>query len=137
MLRPKRYWIRPGWLTLADCALECLSEIGVTEVLEVREKLGCLRISVRSELSTADAAARVVRQSSELSALICDVCGDAGQLRSTGWLRTRCDAHAGLSDPEISCPMVAVSPRLTPARIGELLRNHERFETMLDALKKR
>lgn len=94
MLRPDRFWIRPGWRLIAEAALDRLSEIGVEEVVEVREKLGKLRISVRPQPELAHEIKQILTDAGDTSLTICDLCGMEGRLREGPWRRTRCDIHA-------------------------------------------
>ena len=96
MLRPERFWIRPGWQPLADATLGRLAELGVEEVLEVREKLGRLRIGVRPQPELGDRIKQILAEAGDSSLTICDVCGKEGRWRDGPWRRTRCDIHADL-----------------------------------------
>ena len=94
MLRPERFWIRPGWRPLAEAALDRLADLGVEEVREVREKLGRLRIGVRPQSELADGIRQILKEAGDSSETICDLCGMKGRLREGMWRRTRCDVHA-------------------------------------------
>jgi hypothetical protein len=64
----------------------------VMVAVEVVEKFGTLRIQLQDAPSEALALAIVAE---DLSAMICDCCGEPGRLRHVGpWLRTRCIIHA-------------------------------------------
>jgi hypothetical protein len=64
----------------------------VMVAVEAVEKFGTLRIQLQDAPSEAMALAIVAE---DLSAMICDCCGEPGRLRHVGpWLRTRCVLHA-------------------------------------------
>lgn len=69
---------------------------GRFKLAQVKEKFGTARIYWDGRLSP-DAAAQVeeaIELAEARSACTCDVCGEAGVLRTGSWLTTRCDLHA-------------------------------------------
>ena len=58
--------------------------------LQVKEKLGGLRFYLRGADERIDA---LIDGAERRSFKICEVCGEPGQLRAHGWLRTLCDKH--------------------------------------------
>jgi hypothetical protein len=89
-----KYWIRQGWFPIADQAVEQLGVLGV-DVVEVREKLGELRIHVPAHLVRQPDVQAVVRAASARAARTCDICGMPGILRiRSGARRVRCEVHS-------------------------------------------
>ena len=86
-----------GWaVILAGMATEIeqhCTETGarLPEVLQVKEKLGALRVYLAE---ADDSMSAIIARAEERSAVTCEVCGAPGKLRTGSWLRTRCDAHA-------------------------------------------
>jgi hypothetical protein len=69
------------------------------EVLQVKEKLGGLRIYVNRH---SDAIERCLGIAADESFRTCEVCGQPGRQRGGGWIKTLCDEHTGFaSDPEL------------------------------------
>jgi len=61
-------------------------------VVRVREEGGGLRVYVNDG---TDAMWERIEAARQESLLICEVCGQPGWRREDGWIRTRCDDHAG------------------------------------------
>ena len=59
-------------------------------VLQVKEKFGGLRFYMTWETPRLEER---IFQAGAASYRICEECGNPGQLRNSGWLRTLCDAH--------------------------------------------
>jgi hypothetical protein len=88
-----KYWIRQGWFPIADQAVEQLGVLGV-DVVEVREKLGELRIHVPARLVRRPDVQAVLSEASERAARTCDICGMPGIfLCASGVRRVRCPDH--------------------------------------------
>ena len=68
-----------------------ISQRSLPKVLQVKEKVGVLRVYVRD----GDEAIHAAITRAELrSAITCELCGEAAQLRSQrGWVRTLCLGH--------------------------------------------
>jgi hypothetical protein len=85
-----------GWFDLIDvlCArLQLATRHGAPQVVvkQVKEKFGSLRFSV----SGADAGQRGMIDLAEMmSERLCEICGNPGEMFSTGWMQTRCPTHA-------------------------------------------
>ncbi len=62
------------------------------EVLQVKEKLGGLRFYVSCR---NDAIHKRIAAAELESLAVCELCGQSGKRRETGWIRTLCDDHAG------------------------------------------
>jgi hypothetical protein len=90
-----------GWRDLLERACMRIraaiaNDGGPFRIVQVKEKYGSLRLHWNGAISP-EAAARVeeaVDLAEARSAVTCDVCGAPGVLRASGWLTTRCDAHA-------------------------------------------
>ena len=59
--------------------------------VQVKEKFGTLRFYVDGY---HESIGKRIDQAEAESAQICEVCGNKGQQRSQGWVRTLCDWHA-------------------------------------------
>jgi hypothetical protein len=68
------------------------------EVLEVKEKLGGLRVYVNHR---SDAVCRRIEAAELESFATCEVCGRPGKRREGGWIKTLCDEHASAHEAEI------------------------------------
>jgi len=65
-------------------------EIAQVEVNQIKEKFGGLRFYY----SGGDAEiSGMVRMAESWAGISCETCGDRGQRRSGGWIRTLCDKH--------------------------------------------
>ncbi len=62
------------------------------EVVEVKEKLGGLRVYVVPDVSLA--IRHRIGAAAHESFRTCELCGRPGLLRQDGWLKTLCDGHA-------------------------------------------
>jgi LSD1 subclass zinc finger protein len=92
-LMTRKIWVQPGWLPIVDEAVLQLSRIGI-DVLEVREKLGELRIHVAAGNVKRPDVQATIGLAKERAANTCDICGRAGRLRlPPGARRVRCDEH--------------------------------------------
>lgn len=93
-----------GWFDLLDTLCAQLSQLEPpgkdgdaqpVTALQVKEKYGTLRFYVGP---ATDEAFAVIAFAEALSARICEVCGNRGRTRGTGWLKTLCDACAEKED---------------------------------------
>lgn len=64
-------------------------------VLQVKEKFGTLRFYYAGG---DDTVAGMVSMAETMSACTCEVCGNPGKIRRTGWYQTLCDTHAGVQN---------------------------------------
>jgi len=82
-----------GWSELLSQTLADLRRATPNaRVVQVKEKLGTLRVILADKLDPA--ASAIVRRAEVESATICDRCGEAGRLISSdGYVRTRCLDH--------------------------------------------
>jgi hypothetical protein len=62
------------------------------EVLQVKEKFGGLRVYVNCRRN--EAIRQRIGIASEESLHTCEVCGQPGELRENGWIKTLCEEHA-------------------------------------------
>jgi len=74
-----------------------LESIPQAVVSQVKEKFGTLRFYYDGGDECIDG---MVRMAEAMSAVTCEVCGDAGQLRGRGWYYTSCDKHANKEDKD-------------------------------------
>lgn len=65
----------------------------ITQVVasQVKEKFGGLRFYYSGG---DDYISGIVAMAEEISLRTCEICGDAGKSRNTGWIKTRCEKHA-------------------------------------------
>jgi outer membrane protein assembly factor BamA len=66
-------------------------------VIQVKEKYGTLRFYYDGGDEKIDG---MVRMAEAMSAVTCEVCGNAGKFRGRGWYYTSCDEHAREEDEE-------------------------------------
>lgn len=84
--------ISSGWYGLVRVLLEELHHAGWDkEICQVKEKFGGLRFYINSG---SEEIFNIIHKYEELSYTICEECGEAGEIRSGGWIRTLCDKHA-------------------------------------------
>lgn len=62
----------------------------IYKLTQVKEKYGELRVYMRGSTDTMDGA---IDLAEELSARICEICGDRGTTYGNQWLYTRCEKH--------------------------------------------
>jgi hypothetical protein len=82
-----------GWHTLVNKAFDKLASITDIIILidQVKEKYGGLRIYSSPMHDEFD---KFILALETESYKLCEICGDAGSLRGSGWYKTLCDAHA-------------------------------------------
>jgi hypothetical protein len=68
------------------------------EVLQVKEKFGGLRFYVNCRRN--EAISQRILTAQEESLHTCEVCGQPGELRENGLIKTLCDERAGIVDEE-------------------------------------
>jgi len=80
-----------GWSGLVTMLCELLSALDLPglRVIQVKEKFGGLRFYVEGG---NEAVSALIKEAEEESFLICERCGNHGELRGGGWLLTLCDA---------------------------------------------
>jgi hypothetical protein len=90
---------RDGWFDLinrlsmrleAEIAKQPEAERGQYRTAQVKEKFAGLRFYMDGE---TPAMSELIRMAEVESASICEECGDPGELRGGGWIRTLCDVH--------------------------------------------
>lgn len=88
------YDVPPGWAGIVRDLHDDLATAAITYgVVQVKEKLGELRVYLRAE-SDPRAAGELVLEAERRSRVTCQECGAPGQLATDrGWLRTACPAH--------------------------------------------
>lgn len=84
-----KLFVGPGWHALIDRIYDQLPTDAF--VSDVKEKWGGLRLSVYDvDESVFDFIDAIESESLRT----CEVCGNPGQPRDTGWIKTLCDTHA-------------------------------------------
>jgi hypothetical protein len=83
-----------GWNHLVQPLLEELEQLG-GKVLQVKEKFGGLRFYYHLDENHPQAGsfAEKVAIAEDQAVAICEVCGQPGERRSGGWIKTLCDVH--------------------------------------------
>ena len=104
-----------GWHSLIDCLLGFAQYRAAQTrvqpvVLQIKEKLGALRVYWRG---ADDVVRDLTRLAEDLSEAICECCGHPGTLVTNryGGRRTRCQAHRDVSDPDDPCAPVQPEQR--------------------------
>jgi hypothetical protein len=77
------------------------------KILQVKEKFGGLRVYCRTigddgplkDIAT-QALFNIIQEKTGKADKLCDVCGEPGKRRPSGWIVTRCDKHAPIIDPD-------------------------------------
>ena len=88
---PYFFEIDSGWYGLIKNLIVELLEAGWDkEVHQVKEKYGTLRFYTGG---ATDKMYEIIRQYERVSAVTCEVCGEVGQIRPDGWIKTLCDTH--------------------------------------------
>lgn len=86
------FTVGDGWLHLIINLIEELIAAGWDrEVVQVKEKFGGLRFYTNS---APEGGYDIINKYEALSQETCEICGEKGKLRDTGWMRTLCDEHA-------------------------------------------
>ena len=89
----KGYWlagIGPGWHPLVTPLIERCEAEGVM-IHQVKEKFGGLRFYTGDG---SDSLFMAIEAAEHASQRICEECGQPGQPRGKGWIKTLCDQHA-------------------------------------------
>lgn len=82
--------IGKGWYDLVKPLVEECNEKGYA-ILQIKEKYGGLRFYVAA---CPQEFWDKVDEAEKESYTICEECGEPGELRGGGWMRTLCDKHA-------------------------------------------
>ena len=93
-----------GWYTLLNALcnhiqhyLDQKKDVEQVEAVQVKEKYGTLRFYINGGDDYVDG---LVSMAENMSAFICEQCGDAGSIRGKGWYTTRCDECHGSNSKE-------------------------------------
>lgn len=84
-----------GWHWMLAAAAESILECGDpagSRTCQVKSKFATLRWYVRG--GTPPWMLKTITAAEWLSGAVCEVCGAPGSVRTGGWIRTLCDAHA-------------------------------------------
>ena len=82
-----------GWYDILDYLCGSITSYGnVDDVLvdQAKEKFGQLRFYVTGGDDKVDG---MIWMAEHMSGHTCEVCGNRGKMRSSGWIRTLCDLH--------------------------------------------
>ncbi len=60
------------------------------QICQVKEKFGGLRFYINS---APDGVHKLIREAENKSLEICEICGNPGQQRNGGWIKTLCEEH--------------------------------------------
>lgn len=83
----KKY-VGAGWSDIIDKIYDVLPEDAI--IIDIKEKFGGLRFYAGNiDLTVED----FICEMEEKSLQTCEVCGEPGELRETGWIKTLCDKH--------------------------------------------
>ena len=88
-----------GWLDLleilcrqiqchVDNELKKNEKYEVTKFLQIKEKYGALRVYVKSDDLYVHG---LIRMTEAVSAKTCELCGSPGKLKTSGWMKVRCE----------------------------------------------
>jgi len=99
---PYQVAVPPGWIDLVDTLLTCLDdavkleEKAVFKIIQIKEKFGGLRFYYSLEDASEalkTQVANLVEIAEAQSFGICYVCGEPGNIRTSGWITVRCPLH--------------------------------------------
>lgn len=80
-----------GWRPLLNELIEDLKKLGWDgDIHQVKEKFGGLRFYIGRG---SDEIFDRIHKAENDSYKICEVCGEPGTMRNTGWIKTLCDKH--------------------------------------------
>ena len=83
--------VNDGWLNLIRNLIDELIKAGWDkEIVQVKEKFGGLRFYIGGG---NDTIFKIITKYETLSYSVCEDCGQPGQVRTGGWIRTLCDVH--------------------------------------------
>lgn len=81
-----------GWYGILDHAFGRMVATGEDcKLLQVKEKFGTLRIYTAQW--DGEKVEAIIEEAERDSAMTCEVCGDHGKVRGTGWMKTLCEKH--------------------------------------------
>lgn len=92
----KQFWgfeCGDGWYDLIDYLCGAIASYGNSEdvlVDQIKEKFGQLRFYTNYSDERIDG---MIWLAEHMSGHICEVCGNRGEMRTDGWIRTLCDEH--------------------------------------------
>jgi len=88
---PYFFEIESGWYGLVKNMINEMIELGWDrEIHQVKQKYATLRFYTGP---ASDALYKVIIMYQRLSAETCEVCGEPGEIRDSGWSETLCDKH--------------------------------------------
>lgn len=84
--------VHPGWWGILDTYIPQILAIDPNAEIEVKEKLGTLRIWVGSEIDDHSPFHKIEEAAYLASGTVCECCGAPGQRRTDRrWIETLCD----------------------------------------------
>ena len=85
------YGVGDGWMPLVQSLIEELVADGWNrEICDIKEKFGGLRFYTNGG---GDNHYDIIGKYEKLSYTTCEECGEPGEPRNTGWIKTLCDKH--------------------------------------------
>lgn len=88
--RPMHLEIGDGWYkVLRGLCVDLMAQPKPPKFTQIKEKFGTLRVYLDGYSFHSD---RVVRVAEAASAVVCEWCGEPGEMRSGSWLLTLCDS---------------------------------------------
>lgn len=88
--RPMHLEIGDGWYkVLRGLCVDLMAQPKPPKFTQIKEKFGTLRVYLDGYSFHSD---RVVRVAEAASAVVCEWCGEPGEMRSGNWLITLCDS---------------------------------------------
>jgi len=99
--------VNDGWLPLLDKLMHCLQfhhdKNGYPQVVadQIKEKFGTLRFyyhteendtnhPYKGETRSSDYLSGIISFAESMSSMICENCGDHGEITRNGWIKVRC-----------------------------------------------
>lgn len=83
-------WLR-NYVQDPEYVIEIPPLVPQVHAVQVKEKFGSLRFYISGG---DDVVHALISMAESMSAITCEVCGDAGKMQTGGWIRTLCDKHA-------------------------------------------
>lgn len=81
--------VGPGWANIVQPLIDKATEEG-RKIYQIKEKFGGLRFYTDG---ASEELAKMIRDAELLSFKTCEYCGEPGEERDSGWIKTLCDKH--------------------------------------------
>jgi len=86
------YGVCDGWMPMIlDLIKELVADGWNRQICDIKEKFGGLRFYTNG--CTSDNHYDIISKYEKLSYTICEECGEPGEPRHTGWIKTLCEKH--------------------------------------------